>query len=87
MQTFFYMSRCKYARMCMYVCMYVWMCVCMYVCMYACVRACMYVCVYASMYVCMYASMYVCMYVHELLNEQQTSPKMIKRIAQQNHFW
>jgi len=36
--------------MCVYVCMYVYMCVCMYVCM----CMCMYVCVYVCMCVCMY---------------------------------
>ena len=43
---------------CMYVCVFVWMCLCMYVCMYAYVYVCMYVfmCVYLYVYVC------ICLY-------------------------
>ena len=50
---------------CVYVCMYMYVCVSKYVCMYVCM---VYVCMYVCMYVwCMYVSMLAYAIMHPLL--------------------
>jgi len=52
-------------NVCMYVCMYVYVCLCTYVCVCVCMYVCMCVCVctYICMLVCMYVYMYVCVFI------------------------
>ena len=55
------------SQMCMYVCMYEYICVCNFICMFVCLCVCLYACMYLYMHLCMYLCMYLymhlCMYL------------------------
>ena len=61
---------------CIYICIYVYMCICIYVYMYMCIYVYVYICIYVYMYICIYVYMYIlavnlCIYMHRLANRER----------------